>query len=40
MTNCNSYKDTKPDIDDSILNKILLTVFIIIILSVFITFLI
>jgi len=40
MANCNSYKDTKPDINDNILNKILLIMFIVIILSVFITFLI
>lgn len=40
MPTCNSYKDTKPDIDDNILNKILLVVFVIIILSVLITFLI
>ena len=40
MASCNSYKDTKPDIDDNILNKILLIMFIVIILSVFITFLI
>ncbi len=40
MANCNSYKDTKPDINDNTVNRILLIMFIVIILSVFITFLI
>ena len=40
MASCNSYKDSKPDINDNILSKILLVMFVVIVLSVFISFLI
>gem|GEM_PF-4957651 len=40
MANCNSYKDEKPNISEIVLNRILLAVFLIIIISITITFLI